>query len=50
MNQDDESEKIQNLFKFIYVIFSISGAEAEDLVHLMKCPVRTHLTEGNLIY
>ena len=49
-NQDDELEKIQNLAKFIYVILSISGGEAEDLVHPTMHPVRTNLTEGKLIY
>ena len=50
MNQDDKSEKIQNLANFIYIILSISGEEAEDLVYFMRHPVRTHLTKGNLTF
>ena len=49
-NQDDESEKIQNLANLIYIILSISGGEVEDLVCFMRHPLRTHLMKGNVTY
>ena len=50
MNQDDESEKIQNLVNFIHIILPILGGEAEDLICFTRHPVRTHLMKGKVIY
>ena len=50
MNQDDESEKTQNLADCIHIIWSILGGEVEDLVCFTRHPVRTHLMKGKVIY